>query len=604
MKPCLPLRRFSAGLPLVAVLVGLGFEATAAETTAIPDADCLVCHSDKELTKTDTDGRTTSLFVDPARILASAHATNSCASCHADIGTGHPDDGVAPRPVSCATCHEGPFSSYGASVHGRALRDGVPGAAICTDCHGTHDILPMRSAEAPMQPSRLAVTCGNCHDDVVRDVQASVHGRALAEGRRDAPTCTDCHSEHEIQGLKSDSPIRVAEMTCSRCHASERINAKYRLPEDRVSTFLGSYHGLAARLGSTRAANCASCHGVHKILPSSDPDSTIHPSHLVATCGQCHPGATENFALGKIHVDENGAGTDLGSVVNRWVRRVYLVLIVVTIGVFAVHNGLLWWRKARAARLAAGRAPQRLTLNQRLQHAVLALSFILLAISGFALKFPDSWFAWLLGSDETLRRWTHRGAAMVMLLLGVYHLVYLAFATEGRRALRDLFPRRGDLKEVGGVARYAMGRAGRPDQPHSRFGYVEKLEYWAVVWGTVIMGVTGFMIWFPVQVSWFLPRWVIDVAVTIHYYEAILACLAILVWHFYHVIFDPDVYPLNWAFWDGRGPASPFQAKAAGASGGMHSQPSLITVSNSGEGCSVTASQSQDSGSASRTQRS
>jgi cytochrome b subunit of formate dehydrogenase len=78
------------------------------------------------------------------------------------------------------------------------------------------------------------------------------------------------------------------------------------------------------------------------------------------------------------------------------------------------------------------------------------------------------------------------------------------------------------------------------------------MEYWAVVWGTIIMGATGLMLWFAVHVTRFLPRWAVDVATTIPYYEAILACLAIIVWHFYHVIFDPEVYPLNWAFWDGR----------------------------------------------------
>jgi cytochrome b subunit of formate dehydrogenase len=78
------------------------------------------------------------------------------------------------------------------------------------------------------------------------------------------------------------------------------------------------------------------------------------------------------------------------------------------------------------------------------------------------------------------------------------------------------------------------------------------MEYWAVIWGTIIMGVSGLMIWFKMDVTRFLPRWIVDVALTIHYYEAVLACLAIIVWHFYHVIFDPDVYPINPACWDGR----------------------------------------------------
>jgi cytochrome b subunit of formate dehydrogenase len=68
----------------------------------------------------------------------------------------------------------------------------------------------------------------------------------------------------------------------------------------------------------------------------------------------------------------------------------------------------------------------------------------------------------------------------------------------------------------------------------------------------IIMGITGLMAWFEVEVARVLPRWSVDVALTIHFYEAVLATLAIVVWHFYQVIFDPDVYPLNWAFWDGK----------------------------------------------------
>ena len=66
------------------------------------------------------------------------------------------------------------------------------------------------------------------------------------------------------------------------------------------------------------------------------------------------------------------------------------------------------------------------------------------------------------------------------------------------------------------------------------------------------MGLTGLMIWFKLGIFAFLPRWTIDIALAIHFYEAVLATLAIIVWHFYHVIFDPDVYPVNFAFLDGR----------------------------------------------------
>jgi hypothetical protein len=163
--------------------------------------------------------------------------------------------------------------------------------------------------------------------------------------------------------------------------------------------------------------------------------------------------------------------------------------------------------------------------------------------------------ALLLGADESIRRWSHRIAAIILVGLGFYHVVYALATAGGRRLVKDLLPARADVQEASSNLSYMAGR-GPAHRPATRFGYPEKIEYWAVVWGTVIMGVTGFTIWFPVEVSRFLPRWAVDVALTIHYYEAILACLAILVWHFYHVMFDPDVYPLNWAFWTGRRPAA------------------------------------------------
>jgi cytochrome b subunit of formate dehydrogenase len=122
---------------------------------------------------------------------------------------------------------------------------------------------------------------------------------------------------------------------------------------------------------------------------------------------------------------------------------------------------------------------------------------------------------------------------------------------DGRRLVRDLFPVKQDWADVCGAVRYLAGL--QKEKPKiGRFGYAEKLEYWAVVWGTIIMGVTGLMIWLKIDVTQFLPRWAVEVATTIHYYEAVLACLAIVVWHFYHVIFDPDVYPVNTACVDGR----------------------------------------------------
>ena len=259
------------------------------------------------------------------------------------------------------------------------------------------------------------------------------------------------------------------------------------------------------------------------------------------------------FVSGKIHSDLSATpeGWDLAGKINWWVRRIYLALIFVVVGAMFVHNALLFHKKVAAHLRASGRPVLRMRLSHRWQHAVLALSFITLAVTGFALKFPDSGLAQMLGSSEPVRRWIHRIAGIVLLLTGLYHLIHILMSKEGRRLVRDLLPIKKDFADLRCMVRYLAGLSDEKPKV-GRFGYAEKMEYWAVLWGTIIMGVTGLMIWFKLDVTRFLPRWIVDVALTIHYYEAVLACLAIVVWHFYHVIFDPDIYPLNTACWNGR----------------------------------------------------
>ena len=519
----------------------------------VKNSDCLDCHGDNTLFKTNSAGKAISLFVDAAKLKLSVHGTNACISCHADITAKHPDDNKPVAPANCAVCHARQTESYNGSVHGVAVKAGHDDAASCRDCHDSHEIISDHSPTSPIYFSRQAQTCGTCHDKEARDWAVSVHGRAVLAGSQDAPTCTGCHDEHKIRSLKGTAQASISEDVCSRCHASERLNTKYNLPADRVKTFFDSYHGLAAQYGSTVAANCASCHGFHKILSSADTNSTINQMHLVETCGKCHPGANREFSQGKIHIapDGQGGGTDFGSRLNRWVRQVYLWLIYATIGAMFLHNAILFVKKTAARLRSTARPVVRMTASQRWQHFLLAGSFIVLAVTGFALKFPDSWLAKVLGSNEPFRRWTHRVAGILLLGVGAYHLIYLLATRDGRKLTADLLPVKKDLADVWQAVRYLTGRS--PEKPQiGRFGYAEKMEYWAVVWGTFIMGATGLAIWLKIDVTQFLPRWVVEVATTIHYYEALLACLAIVVWHFYHVMFDPEVYPLNTACLDGR----------------------------------------------------
>jgi hypothetical protein len=167
-----------------------------------------------------------------------------------------------------------------------------------------------------------------------------------------------------------------------------RLSQEFGVPGNRVATYFDSYHGLAAEGGSVVAANCSSCHGVHNILPASDPRSTINRAHLGETCGKCHQGVTEKFTLTPVHLGAGRHRNDIGSVAVRWIRRIYVVLILLVIGAMFLHNAISGARKAVERRRMQNPMMTRMTVNQRWQHLVLLGSFIVLVITGFALKFP------------------------------------------------------------------------------------------------------------------------------------------------------------------------------------------------------------------------
>ncbi len=532
---------------------------------------CAECHADAK----DAYAHSTH-----ARIVAGGKVAADCMDCHGDahavLAGGHPDSPInhAHIPTTCGRCHgqkflmesngvtTQPFVSYQESVHGRAVENGSVKAAVCTDCHGAHAILPGNNPQSPIYKFNVPATCGQCHADIQNTFNASIHGQAIARGNQLSPVCTDCHGIHSIKSHNDpNSPVsehNLSRDTCARCHEGVRLSSEFGVPGNRVSTYLDSYHGLAAEGGSLVAANCSSCHGVHNILPSSDPRSTINHANLDATCGQCHKGVTQKFILTPVHSADGMHPQDIGSKITRWVRIIYTVLILGVIGAMFLHNFIIWRSKAVARRHMQNPMMQRMSTNQRWQHLILLTSFIVLVITGFALKFPDSWFAETLGMGEHVRSIVHRIAGVVLILAGFYHVFYVSIAREGRRLIRDLAPGPKDLTDVYQAMTYYLGLS-KSKPKFGRFTYGEKAEYWALVWGTALMGLTGVMMWANVWVGNLLARWWVDVATAVHFYEAILATLAIVVWHFYQVFADPDVYPMNWAWWDGKMPVEHYR---------------------------------------------
>lgn len=539
------------------------------EGAADPKTTCADCHADQD----EALKQSAHHPVDGA-----AFQRPECVSCHGKVHAmkprTDPESPVHPArlPQTCGTCHADPsfnakagvklgqpIAAYAASVHARAVAKGE-NAATCSSCHGSHDILPAANETSRVNRKNVASTCGLCHADIARTFMSSVHGVAVARGVREAPVCTDCHGEHRILGPgDKGSPVsatNVPRMACGRCHGDQRITEKFGIKSDTVEAFADSFHGLAGQAGNLRVANCASCHGVHDILPSSDPKSHVHPNNLAATCGNCHPGAGTTFKIGEVHVvakDRDGTHPAV-----YWVRLLYILLIWAVIGGMVLHN-LLDLRRKAISPIARPVVPVsarrvRMVLGFRIAHFLMMTSFMTLVWSGFALTYPNSWWAAPLVALEgkfALRATLHRFAAMVMLGSFAVHVVHLAIDKRARACMWQMIPNLHDVRELRERFEWFFGR--RAEMPKApTLGYIEKAEYLALVWGTLVMAATGFMLWFENWSLANLPKWALDVATVIHFYEAVLATLAILVWHFYAVIFDPLVYPMDTGWITGR----------------------------------------------------
>ena len=174
---------------------------------------------------------------------------------------------------------------------------------------------------------------------------------------------------------------------------------------------------------------------------------------------------------------------------------------------------------------------------QRIQHWVMTFSFTILAITGLPQRYARSdWADWMIaamGGIETVRI-IHRAAAVVFILLAIYHFVMLAYKVLVLRVRMTMLPGIGDVTDMLDAVRYNLGLARRwPRLP--RFNFAEKIEYWSLLWGSVLMIVTGFMLWNPIATTNIVPGEFVPAAKTAHSAEALLAVLAVLIWHFYSV---------------------------------------------------------------------
>ncbi|MDP8208934.1 MAG: cytochrome c3 family protein [Candidatus Electryonea clarkiae] len=536
------------------------------DANEVEDFGCGRCHEDSE-----KEYRTS------VHRLARLHGDEIAATC-ADCHEGHhilpPADPDSPVnhfniPNTCGNCHTNetvitadyvrlPISlpNYEESIHGAGWKEGKA-TAVCSDCHGSHLLQSASNHESKINKINLANTCGQCHLKIAEEYKQSVHGRALAHGITDSPSCTDCHDEHLIYATDDPrsavNPSNQADETCGKCHSDPEMAARYGLPEAVIESYQDSYHGWAIGRGGKTVASCEDCHNTHSIGSRLDPESSIHPDNVVATCGRCHENSNPKFAASYTHILARGK-----MMIHDWVRIIYLWLIGGVLGGMFVHNLVIFIYEMRIHYRKTKDKPaiKRMTKNETWQHMILTISFTVLAVTGFALRFPDAWWAVLLqniGMNEEIRRLIHRIMAAIMVGASFYHAYYLVATNRGRMLLKAIFPKMRDAKEAITNVSFYLGLT-KKRTVFGMYDYTQKAEYWALIWGTVVMAITGVVLLYPDIATNYFPAWLVRVSETIHFYEAILAVSAIIIWHFFFVIILPKEYPMSWIWITGRMP--------------------------------------------------
>jgi cytochrome b subunit of formate dehydrogenase len=542
--------------------IALLFATAARGQAKAPDAAdaCFACHDGKDAPA-----------VDKRAFAASVHSgVASCTDCHAGYAMG-PHEGELPK-----------LSPADQAVVARLekARWPVPDAGK----RGKKDEPKETRVTAP----RAYLACGGCHEmehaDAMAGWQKSVHSKWLgADAKVPGPTCASCHgSIHAVKKLAPYEPTAAARQKvpddrreiarrCEACHGNEEFAKAAGVNPETALTYHDSIHGRLARIGNDYAPVCTSCHaakkeagGTHAIVSKSDPASTVSAAQRKQTCARCHERSTDEFAALIAHkpIQETG-----GHVVPHVIHVAFSYLTTLTLLFFAFHVliDFIYELRQRLARKEqhgpsadAEKSVVRFDIHQRAQHWLMLSGVILLGITGWPLRGAGDLdaagysrsFLKLFGGAEGAAIW-HRVGAVLIILSSAYHLFYLTFLASKKRLPFSMLPLPKDAIDMKDNILFMLGvKKERPK--FDRYMYLEKFDYWAVFWGIVMMVGTGFVFWFPAWFSGWAPSWLITAALIIHGEEATLAILFLFVVHFYNVHLKPSIFPMNWAWLNGR----------------------------------------------------
>jgi len=500
-----------------------------ADTVAASRARCLACHATSDLTVADATLGTRKLSAVGAEVAApwNAHSQLACTDCHANVA--------------------------GPSAHGMVETEqpdpsGELEAALAKRCSKT----------------RLAVlrACRGCHETEWKLYERSIHADSLVSGRDPglaigpAPTCVDCHGSHGIRYATdklADTNLLNIPSTCARCHEAQGV----------LGTYQGSVHGQKQQLTGLDAtvcvAVCTSCHSAHDILSPKDPDSTLAlGTNRIRTCERCHPGANERFSRSFTHQDPSA------DPMIHWAELTHIAMtglvaacMLLFMGSEAVRVIVCLVRRREPIRPAVSGGPaqyRRWSKVVRLQHILLVTSFATLSATGIPLMFPKAVtarFVIAAFGGVSSAALIHRIAAVGLMTAATFHITWVLACIRRGARWSPMIPCLKDVYDSVAMLKYSWGFANeRPRM--GRYAPPEKFEYWAAACGSVVMTVTGLLLWFPELGARVVGGSGIRLAQLMHGHEGILAVLVILIIHVCWVHFMPGFWPMSLVWLTGR----------------------------------------------------
>jgi cytochrome b subunit of formate dehydrogenase len=395
-------------------------------------------------------------------------------------------------PNTCGRCHATQLAAYASSVHGKeVLQNANPDAAVCSDCHTTHDV------ESPaIDSTRLVITknCGNCHENSLKSYTQTYHGQVNTLGYAYTAKCFDCHGSHGIQRVADPSSTvhpgnRL--QTCQKCHAGATAGFVTFEPHATTHDYdRYPYMWIASKFMAALIIGVFLFFWTHSAL-------WFYREYQDRKTGRTRP-----------HVQSS----DSPQLRGKYVRRF----------------GLGW----------------------RLVHLSFALALMILSLTGMAAFYAEAGWASAvmdaLGGPKAAAL-IHRIAGVIILGLFVGHVIFfiIRFLPRWRTfnwfGHTSLVPSLQDLKDISAMFAWFFGKAPRP--VFGRWTYWERFDYWAPFWGLAIVGGSGLMLWFKELTASVVPGWVFNIAMLAHGEEAFLAILFLFTVHFFNNHFRPDRFP-------------------------------------------------------------